>query len=76
MTQRKYLTQTEVELILRDARKGKFGERNYCLLYLSFIHGFRVSEEWFQYNPSSVTGRDKESQKVAQEKAGYVRRGK
>ncbi|AUS66858.1 integrase [Escherichia albertii] len=44
MTQRKYLTQTEVELILREARKGKFGERNYCLLYLSFIHGFRVSE--------------------------------
>lgn len=44
MTQRKYLTQTEVELILAEARKGKFGERDYCLLYLSFIHGFRVSE--------------------------------
>ncbi|ENE3334789.1 tyrosine-type DNA invertase [Escherichia coli] len=44
MTKRKYLTQSEVELMLTEAKKGQFSERNYCLLYLSFIHGFRVSE--------------------------------
>ncbi|HAU9377380.1 TPA: tyrosine-type recombinase/integrase, partial [Escherichia coli] len=44
MTKRKYLTQSEVELMLTEAKHGQFSERNYCLLYLSFIHGFRVSE--------------------------------
>ncbi|EHL2318693.1 tyrosine-type recombinase/integrase [Escherichia coli] len=44
MNQRKYLTQSEVEMILAEAKKGRFAERDYCLLYLSFIHGFRVSE--------------------------------
>lgn len=44
MSQRKYLTQSEVERLLDEARKGKYPERDYCLLYMSFIHGFRVSE--------------------------------
>ncbi|MCT4737204.1 tyrosine-type DNA invertase [Raoultella ornithinolytica] len=44
MSRRKYLTQTEVERLLKQAREGLTGERDYCLLYMSFIHGFRVSE--------------------------------
>ncbi|MEH4266369.1 tyrosine-type DNA invertase [Klebsiella aerogenes] len=44
MSQRKYLTQTEVESMLEHARMSGTAERDYCLLYMSFIHGFRVSE--------------------------------
>ncbi|WP_329911553.1 tyrosine-type DNA invertase [Serratia quinivorans] len=44
MGQRKYLTQTEVESLLEMAKQGSNPERDYCLLYMSFIHGFRVSE--------------------------------
>lgn len=44
MTQRKYLTQTEVESMLDMAKQGRYPERDYCLLYMSFIHGFRVTE--------------------------------
>lgn len=42
--QRKYLTQNEVERLLACAKEGAQGERNYCLVYMSFLHGFRVSE--------------------------------
>lgn len=44
MSQRKYLTQSEVEGLLTCAREGGNPERDYCLIYMSFIHGFRVSE--------------------------------
>ncbi len=44
MKQRKYLTQSEVELLLAEAGRSSTPERDCCLLYLSFIHGFRVSE--------------------------------
>lgn len=44
MSQRKYLTQTEVESMLEMTKLGGNPERDYCLLYMSFIHGFRVSE--------------------------------
>ncbi|HBA7870529.1 TPA: tyrosine-type recombinase/integrase [Escherichia coli] len=44
MKQRKYLTQSEVELLLAEARRSSTPERDRCLLYMSFIHGFRVSE--------------------------------
>ncbi|HFT7668601.1 TPA: tyrosine-type DNA invertase [Serratia marcescens] len=44
MSQRKYLTQSEVERLLQQARAGGNAERDYCLIYMSFIHGFRVSE--------------------------------
>ena len=44
MSQRKYLTQTEVEGLLDFAKQGSHPERDYCLIYMSFIHGFRVSE--------------------------------
>ncbi len=45
MSQRKYLTQSEVKRILSAAKEQKENaERDYCLIYMSFIHGFRVSE--------------------------------
>ncbi|EYU15389.1 MULTISPECIES: tyrosine-type DNA invertase [Photorhabdus] len=44
MGQRKYLTQSEVESMLEMAKVGPNPERNYCLVYMSYIHGFRVSE--------------------------------
>lgn len=44
MTQRKHLTQTEVESLLDCAQRSRNAERDYCLIYMSFIHGFRVSE--------------------------------
>lgn len=44
MSQRKYLTQSEVERLLQQALVGRNAERDYCLVYMSFIHGFRVSE--------------------------------
>ncbi|CAI1909138.1 Tyrosine recombinase XerC [Serratia fonticola] len=42
--QRKYLTQGEVEQLLVAAGQGNMPERDYCLVYMSFVHGFRVSE--------------------------------
>lgn len=44
MGQRRYLTQSEVERLLQQAREGENAERDYCLIYMSFIHDFRVSE--------------------------------
>ncbi|HIF6628473.1 TPA: tyrosine-type DNA invertase [Serratia marcescens] len=44
MKQRKYLTQSEVERLLQQALVGGNAERDYCLIFMSFIHGFRVSE--------------------------------
>ncbi|HGM6627011.1 TPA: tyrosine-type DNA invertase [Serratia marcescens] len=45
MANRKYLTQSEVERLLLMAKENKRNaERDYCLIYMSFIHGFRVSE--------------------------------
>ncbi|MGO2143612.1 MAG: tyrosine-type DNA invertase [Serratia bockelmannii] len=44
MGQRKHLTQTEVESLLEMTQLGRNPERDYCLVYMSFIHGFRVSE--------------------------------
>lgn len=44
MGQRRYLTQSEVERLLQQAREGENADRDYCLIYMSFIHGFRVSE--------------------------------
>ncbi|TXE24857.1 tyrosine-type recombinase/integrase [Serratia marcescens] len=45
MSQRKYLTQTEVGRLLESAKRQKGNpERDYCLIYMSFVHGFRVTE--------------------------------
>lgn len=41
---RNYLTFPEVNLLLEATKKTYHPERNYCLIYMSFIHGFRVSE--------------------------------
>ncbi|WP_323839646.1 tyrosine-type DNA invertase [Photorhabdus africana] len=44
MAQRKHLTQFEVERMLEMAKKSPNPERDYCLVYMSFVHGLRVSE--------------------------------
>lgn len=47
MTKRKYLTQREVELILIQAQQTpqkQYATRNYCLVYMGFVHGLRASE--------------------------------
>ncbi|WP_114194192.1 tyrosine-type DNA invertase [Edaphovirga cremea] len=44
MGQRKYLTNHEIESLLAVSLENIFPERNYLLLVMSFIHGFRVSE--------------------------------
>ncbi|EIH97577.1 type 1 fimbriae regulatory protein FimB [Escherichia coli 96.154] len=44
MTKRKHLTQSEVERLLNCAKNTSNSERDYCFLYMSFIHGLRVSE--------------------------------
>lgn len=44
VTKRKYLTQGEVESLLEAAKGTGNPERDYCLILMSFIHGFRVSE--------------------------------
>lgn len=41
---RKHLTQDEVAALLQAAKKGAHPERDYCLLTLCFLHGFRASE--------------------------------
>lgn len=41
---RKYLTQTEVLSLLKSTEKSFYPERDYCLVYMSFVHGFRASE--------------------------------
>lgn len=44
MTTRKYLTFDEIERMLEAALKGSDPERDYCLIWMCFIHGCRVSE--------------------------------
>ncbi len=44
MTNRKYLTVSEIEQLLHAARQGADPERNVCLIWMCFIHGCRVSE--------------------------------
>ncbi|SFI47486.1 tyrosine-type DNA invertase [Xenorhabdus mauleonii] len=44
MLKRKYLTQSEIEVLLRELGKQANAERNICMIFMGFIHGFRVSE--------------------------------
>ncbi|WP_086113753.1 tyrosine-type recombinase/integrase, partial [Xenorhabdus beddingii] len=44
MLKRKYLTQPEIETLLKELGKHAHAERNICMLFMGFIHGFRVSE--------------------------------
>lgn len=39
-----FLTPSEMELLLRAARKTRNGDRDYCMLLLMYRHGLRVSE--------------------------------
>lgn len=41
---RNFLTQNEIESLLKAADTGPYAARNYCLTLLCFIHGLRASE--------------------------------
>ncbi|HGM6839722.1 TPA: tyrosine-type DNA invertase [Serratia marcescens] len=41
---RKYLTVSEVNSLLDAACDNAYAERDCCMIYMSFVHGFRVSE--------------------------------
>ncbi|AOM40853.1 tyrosine-type DNA invertase [Xenorhabdus hominickii] len=44
MLKRKYLTQPEIETLLNELENHAHAERNICMMFMGFIHGFRVSE--------------------------------
>ncbi|WP_445494946.1 tyrosine-type DNA invertase [Photorhabdus sp. SF281] len=44
MKKRKFLTRHEINAILEKTRQGRHAERDYCMILMCFIHGFRVSE--------------------------------
>ncbi|WP_422146144.1 tyrosine-type recombinase/integrase [Xenorhabdus bovienii] len=44
MLKRKYLTHSEIEQLLAELEKGPNAERNICMMFMGFIHGFRASE--------------------------------
>ncbi|SFN39249.1 type 1 fimbriae regulatory protein FimB [Xenorhabdus japonica] len=41
---RKYLTHSEIEVLLKELEKHSHADRNICMIFMGFIHGFRVSE--------------------------------
>ncbi|MGP2734219.1 tyrosine-type DNA invertase [Serratia bockelmannii] len=44
MNKRKYLTESEVEAMLHAVEADWDAARNYCLIYVMFIHGLRATE--------------------------------
>ncbi|HEI3267035.1 TPA: tyrosine-type recombinase/integrase [Escherichia coli] len=54
---RRYLSENEIRLILDTAQQHSL--RNYCMIYLAFIHGLRVSEllslQLTDYDPRAST---------------------
>lgn len=44
MEQRKHLTESEIEIFLREARRTRHGVRDYCMMLMAYRHGLRVSE--------------------------------
>ncbi|MEL4013637.1 tyrosine-type DNA invertase [Dryocola clanedunensis] len=44
MEKRKHLTVFEINALLVAASESFYPERNYCLIYMCFLHGCRVSE--------------------------------
>lgn len=43
-TGRDFLTPSEMELLLKAAKEGRYGQRDYTMLLLAYRHGLRVSE--------------------------------
>ena len=43
-SKRKYLSGPEVEALLEATRATRHSERNYCLIYMAYLHGLRASE--------------------------------
>ena len=41
---RKYLSENEVKCLLSEVARRETSVRNYCMISMAFIHGFRVSE--------------------------------
>ncbi len=44
MKKRNYLTHSEIEILIKELGKYLHAERNICMIFMGFIHGFRVSE--------------------------------
>lgn len=44
MPERKYLSTAEVDAVLRATGSTRHSTRNYCLIYMAFLHGLRASE--------------------------------
>lgn len=44
MLKRRYLSGTEIELLICSAAKKETGARDRCLIYMAYIHGYRISE--------------------------------
>lgn len=44
VNKRKYLSLTEINMLLRAIMDGANAKRNYCLVLMCFIHGLRASE--------------------------------
>lgn len=44
MKARKFLTQKEVNLLIKAVSDGRTGKRDSCLILLAFRHGYRISE--------------------------------
>ena len=42
--EKNFLTESEMKKLLKTARKGRHGVRDYCLMLMAFRHGLRVSE--------------------------------
>jgi integrase len=52
LRQREYLTQAEAQKLMKEARKGRYGERDATLISIAFRHGLRATEicdlQWSQ----------------------------